>query len=63
MADEKSVKFFWSTKSNPPHKFPFDNKVTFSMRLFDKTERNSSGRVKVKDNKYTEVSMSIQESV
>ena len=63
VADEKSFKFFWSTKSNPPHKFPLDNKATFSRRSVDKTERNSSGRVKVKDNKYTEVSMSIQESV
>ena len=63
VADEKSFKFFWSTKSNPPHKFPLDNKATFSKRSVDKTERNSSGRVKVKDNKYTEVSMSIQESV
>ena len=63
VADEKSVKFFWSTKSNPPHKFSFDNKVTFSRRSVDKTGRNSSGRAKVKDNKYTEVSMSIQESV
>ena len=63
VADEKSVELFWSTKSNPPHKFSFDNKVTFSRRSVDKTERNSSGRAKVKDNKYTEVSMSIQESV
>ena len=66
VAGEKSLeksKFFWSTKSNPPHKFPLDKKVTFSGRSVDKTERNSSGRVKVKDNKYTEVSMSIQESV
>ena len=63
VADKISFKFFWSTKSNPPHKFPLDNKATFSKRSVDKTERNSSGRVKVKDNKYTEVSMSIQESV
>ena len=45
------------------HKIFFDNKVTFSRCSVDKTERNRSGSAKVKDNKYTKVSMSIQESV
>ena len=45
------------------HKIFFDNKVTFSMCSVDKTERNRIGSAKVKDNKYTKVSMSIQESV
>ena len=45
------------------HKIFFDNKVTFSRCSVDKTVRNGSGSTKVKDNKYTEVSISIQESV
>ena len=60
MAGEESAKFLWSTKSNPMHKFSFDNKVTFSRRSVDKTMRNNSGREKVKDNKCIKVSMSIQ---
>ena len=54
---------FWSTKCNPLHKFSFDVYVTFSNCSVDKTERNSSGRAKGKDNEYTKVSVSIQESV
>ena len=63
VADENSVEYFWSTKCSPLHKFSFDNKVTFSSCSVDKTERNSSGRAKGKDDEYTKVSMSIQPSV
>ena len=63
VADEKHVECFWSTKCNPLHKFSFDINVTFSSCSVDKTERNSSGRAKGKDNEYTKVSISIQESV
>ena len=63
VADEKYVECFWSTKCNRLHKFSFDINETFSTCSVDKTERNSSGRAKGKDNEYTKVSMSIQESV
>ena len=63
VADKKSFECFWSAKCNPLHKFPMKNKITFSSCSVDKTERNSSGRAKGKDNEYTKVSMSIQESV
>ena len=51
---------FWSTKCNPLHKFSFDIYVTFSNCSVDKTERNSSGRAKGKDNEYTKVCVSIR---
>ena len=63
VADEKSVEVFGQQNSIPLHKFSFDNKVTFSSCSVDKTERNSSGRAKGKDDEYTKVSMSIQPSV
>ena len=63
VANEKYVECFWSTKCNPLHKFSFDINETFSSCSVDKTERNSSGRAKGKDNEYTKVSISIQESV
>ena len=60
VADEKYVECFWSTKCNPLHKFSFDIYVTFSSCSVDKTERNSSGRAKGKDNEYTKVCVSIR---
>ena len=54
------LSFFGQQKSNPMHEFSFDNKVTFSRCSVDKKVRNNSGREKVKDNKCTKVSMSIQ---
>ena len=60
VADEKYVECFWSKKCNPLPKFSFDINVTFSSCSVDKTERNSSGRAKGKDNEYTKVSMSIR---
>ena len=60
VADEKYVECFWSTKCNPLHKFSFDIYVTFSNCSVDKTERNSSGRAKGKDNEYTKVCVSIR---
>ena len=52
VADKESLEFLWSTKSNPLHKVSFDNNVTFSWCSASKPE----------DNKYTKVSIGIQES-
>ena len=60
VADVKYFECFWSTKCNPLHKFSFDIYVTFSNCSVDKTERNSSGRAKGKDNEYTKVCVSIR---
>ena len=60
VADEKHVECFWSTKCNPLHKFSFDIYVTFSNCSVDKTERNSNGRAKGKDNEYTKVCAGIR---
>ena len=60
VADEKYVECFWSKKCNPLPKFSFDINVIFSSCSVDKTERNSSGRAKGKDNEFTKVCVSIR---
>ena len=59
VADKKS--FEWKMQS--PKYISYENEITFSSCSVDKTERNSSGIAKGKDNGCTKVSISIKESV